>query len=492
MKRRIILQTSALVFLGCIVRFIYGIIYQPWTVAPDHIAMEILVENGGWSYAHLIHYPHEGGTIITSILGRFVALFTSFNSLVVVAFILDLLSRFFQLIIVRKITNPTIFWAFGIWTIFAVPIMIPWATVNFGLHAISDIFPFLLLYMVYLKRDDKKHLILMGVFIGLSVWFSYNNVILLLPFFILPLVRKGLWKNWMLGCASFIGVMLLHYLVRMNFDYGFELTKLDLGSIRGADFQWSDPETYHRLYKVWTNPLAESAVVIQNTPYVLFAFKYIWLGFVCLGILGFLFRKKIVENASHFLIEILMVVSFVMLYAISPFYYDNDNFGNQVNYRHFSYIMPLIAFITIWGLSFLPFKRIFTTIFLGFSIYLGIIVFTIEPSNGNADMAAGWVLSKKFGAHPQELQTLIVHSSYDQSELIKGVGWGVTSVFFGQVSSSDTALVNERVTELKHWKDDFLIDHEMEFNEGVEFAFDPYITPALDPALLAIIKARIP
>lgn len=453
--------------------------------------MEIMVENGVWSYAHLIHYPHEGGTVITSVLGRFVAFFTSFNSLVIVAFILDLLSRFFQLIIVRKITNPTIFWTFGIWTIFAVPIMIPWATVNFGLHAISDIFPFLLLYMMYLKRDDKKHLILMGVFLGLSVWFSYNNVILLLPFFILPFVKRSIWKNWIVACASLIGVVLLHFLVRMNFDYGFELTKLDLGSIRGADFQWFNLETYHRIYEVWGNTLAESAVSVQNSPYAFIELKYLWLILFVLGLVGFLTRKKIVENARYFKYAVVMIVAFVLLYAISPFYYDNNVFGHAFNYRHLTYIMPLIAFITLWGMSFLPFKRVCISVFLGLSIYLGIIIFTIEPSSDNANMEAGWVLSKKFGAHPQELQGLIMNSSYDQSELIKGVGWGVTSVFFGQVSSGDTVLVNERVAELKKWKNDFLLNSEMEFNEGVEFAFGAYISPVLDSALLPIIKERI-
>ena len=58
-----------LCFLGTFVRIMYGLIYEPWLQAPDHLAWELLIEQGSFRYDHLIHYPHEGGSILISIIG---------------------------------------------------------------------------------------------------------------------------------------------------------------------------------------------------------------------------------------------------------------------------------------------------------------------------------------------------------------------------------------------------------------------------------------
>ena len=487
MDRRIRFQIFILVLVGSIVRFLYGYFYTPWDSGGDHIAMEILIQNGSWAYIDLIHYPHEGGTIITTLLGRFISIFTSFNALAIVAFLFDILARIVQLVVVRKITNNYVFWIFGLWTIFAVPIMLPWASLSFGLHAISAVFPFLLIYILSRSTASKKYFVLLGLFIGFAIWFSYINIVLILPFILLPILLKLEVKSWLLASLSLLGIMIIHYLVRLNFDSGFELSGLNMGSIRGEAFDWGNMETYKRLYKFWVNPLPESAVVIQNTNYVFFWFKYIWIAIAGASLIGFFIKKGQIEQVIYLRFATVMILAFISIYAISPFYYEKDVFGHAFNYRHFTYILPLISFVIIWGLSLLPFKQLFTGVFLCLSVYLGIISFTITPTENKAEMPAGWVLVQKYGTNPKKLYRLINESDYNQSELLVGIGWGISSILFNDVSSLNSALVNSRCADLAGWVDDFSVENKHELTEGIVFSFGEYITPKLDTAMLPII-----
>src|SRR5690606_32878207 len=137
----------------------------------------LILDQTKFSYEYLIHYPHEGGTILISLLSQFVNLFTSFSSLTVVAFLLDFVVRFIQITVVKKVFNSQTALLFGVWTIFATPALIPWGTVNFGLHYLSSVFPFILLLLLYRKKNTLKYYLGCGLFLGLACWFSYSNVV---------------------------------------------------------------------------------------------------------------------------------------------------------------------------------------------------------------------------------------------------------------------------------------------------------------------------
>jgi hypothetical protein len=166
--------------LGSLFRLGYCWVHTPWKFAPDHMAWEILldesIKEGDFSYSHLIHYPHEGGTIVVSLFSLLINFFTPLNSLAIAAFILDFLSRLIQLYVVKKIFTNKVSLAFGLWTIFAMPCIIPWAGVSFGLHSISSLFPFVFMYLIWKDGASHRHSVIMGLFLGLAVWFSYANI----------------------------------------------------------------------------------------------------------------------------------------------------------------------------------------------------------------------------------------------------------------------------------------------------------------------------
>ena len=69
-----------LVALGSISRLVFALEFQLWNQSPDQLAWELnlqeIFENGNWSYDSLIHYPHEGGTILISLFSLLFKPFT--------------------------------------------------------------------------------------------------------------------------------------------------------------------------------------------------------------------------------------------------------------------------------------------------------------------------------------------------------------------------------------------------------------------------------
>lgn len=275
-----------LCILGSIVRFFYGYFFTPWQQASDQIAWEILLEEGTWSYDQLIHYPHEGGSILISILSRFSLLFTDFHCLVITAFVFDFFSRYIQLSIVQRVFEGKIFYCFGVWTIFATPTILPWATVNFGLHSISSFFPFVLLYILWRNKDTIQAHLQNGLFLGVAIWFSYSNIVLVPVYFLFQIIKENRSKKWMYSLFVLILVLSFHIILRLNMDAGFHLEKTNLTSIRGTNFLWNDLNTWTRVYKVWFTALADAAIAVPNSIFILRYLKYLWLVIVFVGIIG--------------------------------------------------------------------------------------------------------------------------------------------------------------------------------------------------------------
>lgn len=477
--------------LGSIVRLAYGIIYTPWELGPDHIAWEIIIQNGELSYTNLIYYPHEGGTFLISLFSHIVRIFTDFNSLVVSAFILDFLVRLTQIFIVHKVFGKQLMVIFGIWTIFALPFIIPWGTLNFGLHAISSIFPFLLLYFLWLNRDDKKYYILIGIFLGLAFWFSYSNMVLIAAFVIFQLFNRRAFKKWFFAIVSFSMVMLIHVLVRTYADPGFQLTNYDLSSIRGIEFSLDNIEIWKRIYNVWFDPLADSSVAILNSDYTIDSLKYVWLILFGVGLIGCLrgLYKNVYPKST--LICVLLVFIFLGVYAISPFYYENANYGHFINYRHLSYILPMLALLTFVGLSEVRLKIIWSVLFLSVGVYGSSILFFQEPFQGNVDKAGGWALTRKFGHNPENLYEIVMASNRNKDELVQGIGWGMSAALFSVKSINEPASREEGIVELLSLLDRYPTEAQDNLTIGVCFAFQEGVTPVLDRTILDEVLLRL-
>jgi hypothetical protein len=489
--KRVSIQIILLCVLGSILRLVYGIIYTPWEQAPDQIAWEIIVQNGGFRYDNLVYYPHEGGTILVTVFSRFLSLFTNFNSLVISAVIFDFVVRFVQIFIVRKVFGKQLMVLFGIWTIFALPFMIPWGTLNFGLHALSSVFPFLLLYLLWLNKEGRNYYIKVGLFLGVAFWFSYSNGVLIVAFIIFQLFYKKSVRQWGYALLSFSAVMIIHVLLRIFANPGFHIINYDISSIRGTEFTLDNLEVWKHLYQVWIDPLADASVAIQNSAYTIDSLKYVWLVLAVAGIIAFLrgVYKKTYTKAA--LAVGLVVLIFLAAYAISPFYYVDSNYGSYIDYRHLTYILPLLALMVLVGLSTVKFKMIWNILFLSIGIYGTSILFLQESLPGNSDKAAGWVLALKFGHEPEQLYELLMLPDRNNDELIQGIGWGMSAALFSIENINEPAIRKQQLDKLFSLLGQYPDVAQEHLVKGIYFAFDEGITPVLNSSLQDDITIRL-
>ena len=115
---------------------IYTIIFNSWEISVDHIAYELILEQGYLTYNKLIHYPHEGGTIVVSLLALILESFTKFSSVSIAILLFDFATRFFQIYIVNKIFNNNILKYFILWTLVPGPMILGLSATFIGLHYI--------------------------------------------------------------------------------------------------------------------------------------------------------------------------------------------------------------------------------------------------------------------------------------------------------------------------------------------------------------------
>jgi len=477
--------------LGSVVRFFYGFIYTPWLQCPDHLAWQMIINEGSLSYDHLIYYPHEGGSVVVSLLAHLVQLVARTNSLTVAAFVSDLISRAIQLYVVWKIFSRDVAYIFGTWTIFAVPVIIPWATVNFGLHSISAFFPFVLIYVLWRDAGSRAHYIWTGIFLGLALWFSYSNFVLIVVYFIYQLLERKRGAGWTYSVVSFSAILVLHLLVRKYADAGFDFQEKNMASIRGTAFTVDALTNWSRYYQVWTGPLADSATMLRNSPYNLVLSKYIWLALVAAGFAGCIRAVMNAKMDKRIGVILLSVILFVTVYATSPFFYDYPGFGNYVAYRHLTYILPATALFTIAGLTSFRGGKPLALIFTAVCIYSSCLLFTSDKKDVIADRAAGWALGAKLGNKQGDIARIISSSPYNKKLVMQGVGWGITaSLFEGSDSRSDIRL-KEKVNALMEILTQVQESYRDDFIAGIEFSFSDGVTPVLDKPVREMLKREL-
>jgi hypothetical protein len=479
-----------LAFLGSIIRIIYGFLYAPWDISPDQIAWELVLREGTWSYNQLIHYPHEGGTLLVSTLSRFIGWFSSFNSLTISAVILDFISRFIQVYIVFHVLPKKTAFPFGIWTLFATPSILIWGTVNFGLHNLSSVFPFILLYLMSLNLKSAKSQMGMGIFLGLAIWFSYANIVLLPVYIIYSFLTSKTHSNRIFSLITFAIICCLHLITRIGFDSGFHLSHFDIISIRGVIFSSLDVVHLKQIILTFARVLPNAAIGFPIVNFALSLFKFIWMGLGLLGIIGCIqaYKKKAYPTALF--ISFITIPLFLILYGLSPFYYGNSEFGNFITYRHFTYLFPLLSLMVISGLSSLKFRNISITIFLGVQILSSSLLFFQEHHTTNTSIkAAGWVLGTKYGHEPQKLQHIISNSDH-ANLLIEGCGWGISTVLFENTDLTDSQLT-PKIKQLLRIKEQFTVSQQINFLSGVNYSFHPEVTPQLTPQILDQIHLRL-
>lgn len=425
--------------LGSILRSIYAYLHQPWLGAPDHLAWELILEQGKFSYDYLIHYPHEGGSIIVSLLALVIENITSISSLTTIALLLDFIIRFVQIAIVQRLYNQWVTIAFGVWTVFATPIFIPWASVNFGLHYVSSVFPFMLLYLAHTPLKTTRSQLLLGAFLGACIWFSYINVIAVLVFMAFQVIRSK--KIPWVSCSAFLAVVAIHAMVRLNTEVGFQIEQLSTASIRGASFEFGLEDFTERISNFHLL-IANSFVGLEHTETMLVGSVWVILLLLTVGVLLNL-KNKNAWQTQFFPFTIIM--SFLLFYFISPFYNKSVE-AYFILDRHLTYIIPLLALFVIAGLSQSKLKPFLISIFIVIQIIPSIALFN---QNRKIDVplnkrASGWVIGRKLGHAPEKVLPIVSENNKDFKLLVHGVGWGISTAIIEDNAN------HERVTTRVH------------------------------------------
>lgn len=472
--------------LGSFVRLIYGYIYEPWTEAPDHLAWELILEQGSFKYDHLIHYPHEGGTILITLLSQIVELFTNFSSLTVSAFLIDFAVRFFQIKIVSKVFNLQIATLFGVWTIFSTPSILPYGTVNFALHSISSLFPFLLLLLLFQHKDTVKYHLFCGVFLGLALWFSYSNMVLIPAFFLYRIITREKCSHWMYSVLSLSAVVAIHGFVRIYTDAGFHLREFGLMAIRSADFSIYDIDFIDRILKL-PIVIANGATALPGANSNMVVIQIIYIVVAFLSVIGFVFTHKKSDFRTTVYMIFPTIVLFLISYLFSPFY-EMKVMGNYITFRHLTYIIPFVSLFIIVGLSSLKYKHVLI-LFLVLGIVRSGQLFTAEksPPNDMFTQASGWILGTKLGHDPTAVSAIIDDNVDKKELLIKGVGWGIST----SLMDNNKGGITERIDQLVNLYFTYPVDYQEGLLEGIKFSFSDQVTPKLNPDLLMKIERRI-
>lgn len=473
-----------LCLLGSLVRILFGLEFHPWYTAPDHLAWDLVIDQNNYSYDQLIHYPHEGGSIIISLLARIVNPLAEISALTIIALLLDFLVRYIQIRIVAKLFDKRIALFFAFWTILASPIILPWGTVNFGLHYISSLFPFVLLLLVSNYNESRKQNCLLGLFLGLAIWFSYSNVILALAAFVFVLARRTRLKAIAEVLICFGAIIGLHALVRIYADPGFQLNGFGLGTVRGESFALSDIDLLSVIAD-FPQVLLNGLIALPNDNLGIPFMFYILLVFLFISILGFVLRKRTDSIAFITKTAFLMVVAYLLLYLISPFYFEESS-GNYVMYRHLTYITPLIAMLLIVGVQRLkPIASVILILVLSVNTSFVFNSEKMEPNDMTAK-ATGWVLGTKLGHSPETLIEIVNDNTEIKHLLVEGIAWGTCNALFLSIESAEE-LQNktDQLIELMH---EYPPEFHAAFYAGVEFAFSAMVTPRLPEKHLNFIK----
>lgn len=481
------------VLLGTTSRLLFGVEYQLWNQSPDQIAWELNLQElfvyGDWSFDRLIHYPHEGGTILISLFSLLFKAFTPLHSLVLSAFVLDAIFRFIQLFVVQEIGGKKSMIAYGMWLICALPLLISWGGVNYGLHAISAVFPFVFIYLLFREHHSNMSYIIDGLFLGFAGWFLYSNFLFIPIYFLYLMYKKSIPKNYVISAFTILLVVFAHVLVRSLFDAGFHLSEFNATSIRGEEFELLSPDTYDSLLSVWTGAVRESSLLRGASFISSKGIQWAWFILSLVGVGSLLYASAKRKSSEVLIFGILVILIYVSAYSISPFCIEDASRSNYVLSRHMTYILPLFMALSLIGL--VAYKKMTWLVIP--MVMISIFGFAMQFKNPKSDSflvrASGWVLSTKLGHDPNRLSKIAATNLLDEEEnreLKVGYGWGLgTSLFQGIVlDSTSIDQVDLQTSRLIILLDDIPQADRKFILEGISYAFSDAVTPRLDKNIL--------
>ena len=216
---------------GTLLRLAFGWRFQGWLGAPDALAWDLTIQEAASGasrsirFDQLVHWPHEGASpLLTLIAIGLEPLRGALPPLAIVALLLDTVSRGIQILIAWKVFGRTTAVWFALWTITTVPGLLPWGTTNFGLHALSSFWPFVVLYLAAkIPESGKAFSALLGFFVALSICWSYDSLVLI-PAALIALTQKRL-RSTLVFLVTLLVTLTPYVALRLLTDQGFHLER---------------------------------------------------------------------------------------------------------------------------------------------------------------------------------------------------------------------------------------------------------------------------
>lgn len=482
------------VLAGTLVRFVFGWSRELWNCAPDQLAWGIslddLMTNGPVAYKQLIHYPHEGGTLLMSLLSL---LFRPLGSIMPplswASLLVDAIARYVQIrIAFRLFGDRTALW-FAVWTVLAAPVMLPWATMDCGLHALISFAPFLLVKLV---AEDRIAPWKSGLVCGLCAAFSYEVWTFVPAFVLWTWLRPGAVSakaraSFLFAVASVVA-FLPHLCARAFLDNGFGLERMGALSVRGLEKdQFALLELPGKIWDVGQADLPASFLLDRIDAWWPRLVSLFFLAMIIVGVIGAFARKEQGKGVRGLMA--LAVLMFVLAVACGPFFEHRPDGHGHLYHRYFPFIAPLLVLLMIEGFGALGRATIpLRAIWIGVCVIGAIDYMTHTDTCEPNVRATGWVLSRKYGDHPDELTRMLnVVPAERRDDLTYGFGWGSAASLFDRKSEADTA----SVAEFERLWSQYPKEMKPLLAEGVRQAFAPGITPVLNDSLEVMVMHRI-
>ena len=475
---------TLILIAGTIVRFIYGYSTKAWLSSPDQLAWGLSIDEMfnslSFSYLQFIHYPHEGGSFL---FGFISILFRPFENILPtlswVALAIDFFSRLIQIRVAEQVFGKQVALWFGVWTIFSIPLLIPWTIVNFGMHALSSFFPFLFLYIAVTYKQSKNLIIFLGLLSGIAISYSYDNISLVILSILYILLSENFTgmrvKSLLKFSLTCFIILMPHLYTRIFIDTGFGLEKNPVASIRGVPLNnFLTTTSLTNFMEVWYKTLPGSFLL--NSPALLSSIlKYIIAAFILTGIIFFIRSKTISLQTKS--LSISLVIIFFILYAFSPFFTWYFEHKGYVFYRHLCYIIPILVLIMMAGFYHSEKRKYFLLVSW---ILLCVIasteyIYSTKKTEHPLYKAAGWVTARKFGHNTEKLFKIRdVSKAEFRDEFTIGLGWGLSATILENKKEQKDLLKLISIVEKCP------IEHREKIIEGVHFSFSDKVTPVLD------------
>ncbi len=468
---------------GSVVRLWFGLRAELWAAAPDQLAWGVLLAEGTEGplrWDQLVHYPHEGGTLVCSLMAiSFWKTALGVPALSWVALILESMVRVGMILIAWRSLGFRTAILFAVWSVFAVPSLLPWAMVNFGLHSLAGFWPFAALWIISRGSSSGREAVGLGLVTGLGLSFSYDALMLVVPSCAAALLSHRGWKG-VRACVIYLLVTLAvvspHLATRVWFDTGFELAGDNPSAVRGLEFAVpSLGELVTNTRQTVTRSLPGASLLPELGPFSAGATRLVWGIVLGLGLLTVAWNP---QNRRVLLYGLVVGCTWVVLYAASPVFFGERTAAGFVAYRHFGAILPLLVLLAMNSAANGPRLAKAACLLLVLAGVWGgaLSIVKATPPESPDLRAAGWILGSKLGHDPARLEALLAHvEESERRELAFGYGWGIAAAVLAPASppaAEELGQVNDLVSVFSPVVRPRVV-------QGVRFAFSDGVTPRI-------------